>query len=83
MYGWERLVLLKHLLEQGLSKTAIARQLGVSRRVDGGRAGGSGGGRPRRSHAMEVGPRPVGAVVKTGTIPPVLPTGAANGLLRE
>ena len=32
MYGWERLVLLKHLLDQGLSKTAIARQLGVSRR---------------------------------------------------
>lgn len=33
VYGWERLVLLKHLLEQGLSKTAIAAQLGVSRRV--------------------------------------------------
>lgn len=33
MYGWERLVLLKHLLEQGVSKTAIAQQLGVSRRV--------------------------------------------------
>lgn len=33
MYGWERLVLLKHLLEQGLSKTAIAAQLNVSRRV--------------------------------------------------
>lgn len=33
MYGWERLVLLKHLLEQGLSKAAIARQLGVSRRL--------------------------------------------------
>ncbi len=33
MYGWERLVLLKHLLEQGLTKAAIARQLGVSRRV--------------------------------------------------
>lgn len=32
MYGWERLVLLKHLLDQGLSQTAIARQLGVSRR---------------------------------------------------
>lgn len=32
MYGWERLVLLKHLLDQGLSKAAIARQLGVSRR---------------------------------------------------
>lgn len=32
MYGWERLVLLKHLLDQGLSKTAIAHQLGVSRR---------------------------------------------------
>ncbi len=32
MYGWERLVLLKHLLDQGLSKSAIARQLGVSRR---------------------------------------------------
>ena len=33
MYGWERLGVLKHLLEQGLSKSAIARQLGVSRRV--------------------------------------------------
>ncbi len=33
MYGWERLVLLKHLLEQGLKKTAIAARLGVSRRV--------------------------------------------------
>ena len=33
MYGWERLVLLRHLLEQALSKTAIAAQLGVSRRV--------------------------------------------------
>ena len=33
MYGWERLVVLKHLLEQGLSKSAIARQLGVSRRL--------------------------------------------------
>jgi len=32
VYGWERLVLLKHLLDQGLSKTAIAQQLGVSRR---------------------------------------------------
>ena len=31
MYGWERLVLLKHLLEQGLKKTAIADRLGVSR----------------------------------------------------
>ena len=33
MYGWERLVLLRHLLDQGLSKRAIARQLGVSRRI--------------------------------------------------
>ena len=33
MYGWEKLVLLKHLLEQGLTKTAIAAQLGVSRRI--------------------------------------------------
>ncbi len=31
MYGWERLVLLKHLLEQGLPKTQIAARLGVSR----------------------------------------------------
>lgn len=31
MYGWDKLVLLKHLLEQGLSKTAIADQAGVSR----------------------------------------------------
>ncbi|HVH66657.1 MAG TPA: IS21 family transposase [Gemmatimonadales bacterium] len=33
VYGWDTLVLLKHYLESGLSKTAIARQLGVSRRV--------------------------------------------------
>ena len=33
MYGWDRLVLLKHLLEQGLNKTAIADRLGVSRRL--------------------------------------------------
>jgi transposase len=33
VYGWDTLVLLKHLLDQGLSKSAIARRLGVSRRV--------------------------------------------------
>jgi transposase-like protein len=33
VYGWDTLVLLKHYLESGLSKTAVARQLGVSRRV--------------------------------------------------
>lgn len=33
MYGWERLVVLQHLLDEGLSKAAIARQLGVSRRI--------------------------------------------------
>jgi len=33
VYGWERLVLLKHLLEEGLKKTAIAERLGVSRRL--------------------------------------------------
>lgn len=33
MYGWDTLVLLKHLLDDGLSKTAIAERLGVSRRV--------------------------------------------------
>ncbi len=33
MYGWERLVLLKHLLEEGLPKTVIAERLGVSRAV--------------------------------------------------
>jgi transposase len=33
VYGWEKLVLLKHLLEQGLSKAAIAAQVGVSRRT--------------------------------------------------
>ena len=33
MYGWDTLVLLKHLLEEGLSKTAIAARLGVSRRL--------------------------------------------------
>lgn len=32
MYGWERLVLLKHLLDRGLSKAAIAREVDVSRR---------------------------------------------------
>ena len=31
MYGWDTLVLLKHLLEQGLKKTAIAERLGISR----------------------------------------------------
>lgn len=33
MYGWDKLVLLKHLLEQGLKKTDIADRLGVSRRL--------------------------------------------------
>lgn len=33
MYGWERLVLLKHPLKEGLKKTAIAERLGVSRRL--------------------------------------------------
>ena len=33
MYGWDTLVLLRHLLDDGLSKTAIAERLGVSRRV--------------------------------------------------
>jgi transposase len=33
VYGWDTLVLLKHLLEQGLPKTAIAAQLGISRRL--------------------------------------------------
>ena len=33
MYGWDTLVLLKHYLESGLAKAAIARQLGISRRV--------------------------------------------------
>ena len=31
MYGWERLVLLRHLLDEGLPKTEIAKRLGVSR----------------------------------------------------
>lgn len=31
VYGWERLVLLRHLLDQGLQKTDIAARLGVSR----------------------------------------------------
>ena len=31
MYGWERLVLLRHLLDEGLTKTDIAVRLGVSR----------------------------------------------------
>lgn len=33
MYGWDTLVLLKHLLEQKVSKTAIAARLGISRRL--------------------------------------------------
>jgi len=33
VYGWDKFVLLKHLLDQRLSKAAIARQLGVSRRL--------------------------------------------------
>lgn len=33
MYGWDTLVLLKHYLDEGLSKTAIAQRLGVSQRA--------------------------------------------------
>jgi hypothetical protein len=33
VYGWDTLVLLKHYLDSGLSKAAIARQLGLSRGV--------------------------------------------------
>jgi transposase len=33
MYGWEPRVLLRHYLEQGLSKTAIAARVGLSRRT--------------------------------------------------
>jgi transposase-like protein len=33
VYGWDTFVLLKHLLDQGVPKAAIARQLGVSRRI--------------------------------------------------
>jgi transposase len=33
MYGWEKIVLLRHLLDQPLRKTAIAQRLGVSRRT--------------------------------------------------
>jgi transposase len=33
VYGWDTLVLLQHLLDDGLSKSAIADRLGVSRRV--------------------------------------------------
>lgn len=33
MYGWEQSVLVQHYLEQGLSKTAIAEAVGVSRRT--------------------------------------------------
>jgi transposase len=33
MYGWEPRVLLRHYLEQGLSKTAIAARAGLSRRT--------------------------------------------------
>jgi transposase len=33
VYGWDTLVLLKHLLDEGLKKTAIAERLGISRRL--------------------------------------------------
>ncbi len=33
MIGWEKRVLLRHYLEQGMTKTALAKQLGVSRRT--------------------------------------------------
>ncbi len=33
MYGWEQRVLVRHYLEQGLTKTAIAERMGVSRRT--------------------------------------------------
>jgi transposase len=33
MYGWEPRVLVRHYLEQGLTKTAIAERLGISRRT--------------------------------------------------
>jgi transposase len=33
VYGWDTLVLLRHLLDEGLSRTAIAQRLGVSRGV--------------------------------------------------
>jgi len=33
VYGWDTLVLLRHLLEEGLSKTAVAARAGVSRRL--------------------------------------------------
>jgi transposase-like protein len=33
VYGWDTLVLLKHYLDSGLSKAALARQLGLSRGV--------------------------------------------------
>ncbi len=33
VFGWDTLVLLKHLLDEGLTKTDIAKRLGVSRRV--------------------------------------------------
>ena len=33
MHGWEQRVLVKHYLEQGLSKSAIAERVGVSRRT--------------------------------------------------
>ncbi len=33
MHGWEPSVLVKHYLEQGLTKAAIAERVGVSRRT--------------------------------------------------
>jgi len=33
VHGWDTLVLLKHLLEQKVTKTAIAARLGISRRL--------------------------------------------------
>ena len=33
MIGWEKRVLLRHYLEQGMTKAAVAKLLGVSRRT--------------------------------------------------
>ena len=33
MIGWEKRVLLRHYLEQGMTKAALAKRLGVSRRA--------------------------------------------------
>jgi transposase len=57
MHGWEQRVLVKHYLEQGLSKSAIAERVGVSRRAS------YGGGRRPQSGTSD---RPATKAVPAG-----------------